>query len=92
MALTIESRTNAGGSMDIQTTGKILVIIGAVVLVIGGLLWLAGGSPWLQNLLASGTIRLQSGGMTCLIPIVASILISVIGTIVLNIIIRLINK
>ncbi len=40
MALTIESGTLAGSRMDIQTTGKILVIVGAVVLVIGGLLWL----------------------------------------------------
>jgi hypothetical protein len=78
--------------MELQTIGKVLVIVGIGVLVLGALLWLAGSWAPLQNLLSAGTLRAEAGGVTCLVPILASILISIVGTVVLNIIIRLINK
>ena len=79
--------------MDTQNLGRILVFIGIGVVIIGGLLMLAGRVPfldWLGNL--PGDIRIEGSGFTCLVPIVSTILISLVATVVLNIIIRLINR
>ncbi|MCA9906764.1 MAG: DUF2905 domain-containing protein, partial [Anaerolineae bacterium] len=39
-----------------------------------------------------GDIRIETGSVTCLIPIVSTLLISVVLTIVVNIILRIINR
>ena len=70
-----------------EALGKWLVIIGAVLLVIGGLIWLAGRIPGLRQL--PGTIQINLGGMTCIVPILASIVLSVILTLLLNLVLRL---
>ena len=79
--------------MDVQSIGRVLLIIGIVVAVIGGLLLLFGGLPFFKSLGSlPGDIRIQGEGFTCFVPIVSMILISVVLTIVLNIIVRFINK
>lgn len=74
--------------MDAQTIGRILLVVGVVVVIIGGVLVLFGRA--FDNF--PGTIRIEGQGFSCIVPILASILLSIIGTIVLNVIIRLINR
>ena len=79
--------------MDMQAIGKILLIVGAVIAVIGGLLILASRVPFLSSLgNLPGDIHFEGQGFSCFVPIVSMILISVVLTIVLNIVARLINR
>jgi hypothetical protein len=79
--------------MDIQAIGRLLLLIGIGIAVVGGLMMLLGRLPFLNNLGSlPGDIRIEGSGFTCLVPIASMILISIILTIVVNIIIRLINR
>ena len=73
-----------------DTIGKTLVIIGVALAALGGLVWLLSKVPFLGNL--PGDIRIERPGMTCLIPLASSILISIVLTILLNVIARIINR
>ena len=79
--------------MDLNTVGRITLVIGIVIAILGGLLMLAARLPFFSNLGSlPGDIRIEGQGFSCFIPIVSMILISVILTIVLNIVVRLINR
>ena len=73
-----------------DTIGKALVVIGVALAALGGLVWLLSKVPFLGNL--PGDIRIERPGMTCLVPLASSILISSVLTIVLNIVVRIINR
>jgi hypothetical protein len=70
---------------------RLLVIIGVILIAAGGLIFLAArlGLP-LGRL--PGDIRIERGGLTCVIAIGTSILLSVILTLALNILARFLNK
>ena len=70
--------------------GRFIALAGAALLVVGGAIWLAGKVPWLGNL--PGDIRIQRGNVSCFFPLATMILVSVVLTIVVNIILRLLNK
>jgi hypothetical protein len=70
-----------------ESLGKWLVVIGAILLVVGGLIWLAGRIPGLKQI--PGTLQINLGGLTCIIPILASIVLSVILTLLINLALRL---
>lgn len=75
----------------IESIGRWLVVGGLVIAALGGVLWLAGRLfPNLSQF--PGTIRVQSGGLTCVIPILASIIFSIVLTLLLNLAARLFNK
>lgn len=71
--------------------GRMLVILGAVILITG-LIFLVGGRlfPWLGRL--PGDIRYETENVKVFIPITTMILISVVGSIVLTILVRLFRK
>jgi len=73
-----------------ETIGKFLVIAGGGLLLLGGLLWLLSKVPFLGRL--PGDIRIERPGFTCLIPVVSSIIISVLLTVLLNLAARIINR
>lgn len=67
-------------------TGKILIIIG-VIFILAGLFFLAGGKlTFLGHL--PGDIHFSKGNTEFYFPMVSCILVSVIGTILLNIFFR----
>ncbi len=70
--------------------GKFVALAGAALLVLGGLIWLIGKVPFLGNL--PGDIRLQRGNVACFFPLTTMILLSVLLTLVLNIVVRLLRK
>jgi len=71
--------------VDLQTLGKMLVIMALALAIVGGMMWLAGRMG-LSDM--PGNFKLQGDGWTCFVPIVASIVISVLLTIVLNVVLR----
>jgi hypothetical protein len=75
---------------ELETIGKLLLIVGGTLALLGGLLWLISKVPFLGHL--PGDIRIEKPGFTCLIPLVSSIILSIVLTIVLNIILRFINR
>lgn len=76
--------------INLDEVGKWLLLAGISLAILGGLLWLLGRSSFLANF--PGTIQIQSDHFGCLIPLGLMIVISVIGTLVLNILIRILNK
>lgn len=77
--------------MSLEPIARILIIAGISLLVIGGLIYLFSrlGINLFQ---LPGDIRLQSGNVTCLIPLVSSIVLSIGLTLILNAVIRFLNK
>ena len=74
-----------------ENIGRFLMIGGIVLFVVGGLVFLASkfGLP-LGRL--PGDIRIERDGFSFYFPLASSILISIILTIVVNVILRLLKK
>lgn len=71
--------------------GRLLLILGLVIALVGLLFWGAGRFfPWLGNL--PGDIRIERENFRLYFPLTTMILLSVIGSIILNIIIRIFRR
>ena len=68
-----------------RSTG-LLVIIAGVVLIIVGLLIYSGAFRWFGRL--PGDIRYESGGVRVYVPIVSMLIISVVLTLIFNLLRR----
>ncbi len=73
------------------TLARVLMILGVVIFVVGGLLYL-GARLNLPLGRLPGDIRIERENLTCIFPVVTMILVSVILTVVLNLVIRFLNK
>ena len=81
--------------LQLDSLGKWLIVIGVGIAALGGLLFLLGKVPGLDRFgTLPGDIRWQSadGRVSCFVPIVSMLLLSVILTVVLNVIVRLLNR
>jgi hypothetical protein len=77
--------------LDFQGFGRLLLLIGGMIALIGLILMVGGRIfPWLSRL--PGDIRYQGENVSCFFPIVTSILLSIILTLLLNFVIRLLNR
>jgi hypothetical protein len=76
--------------MSFGDMGKWLVIAGLGLALLGGVMWLLGRIPFFGNL--PGDIRVQTQNFSCFFPLASMIVLSILVTIVLNIIIRIVNK
>ena len=72
--------------VDLMQIGRWIVVAGFSLLVIGSLIY-AAGKFGLTDL--PGTLRWQGNGVTCVFPILASIVLSIVLTVVLNLLARL---
>jgi hypothetical protein len=70
--------------------GRWIMIAGAVLVVVGGIVWLLGRVPGLSKL--PGTIRIETSGITCVFPLLASIVVSILLTVILNLVVKLLNR
>jgi len=70
--------------------GKLLLFGGMAITVLGGVLLLAGRIPWLGRL--PGDIYIEHEKFSCFFPLATSIIVSLLLTVVLNIIVRLIKR
>lgn len=71
--------------MDLQTIGKYLLLMALAFAVAGGL-FVLGGRLGLGSL--PGDVRIQRDNFGCYVPIAASILISLVLTLLLNLLLR----
>jgi len=76
--------------MSVNDLGKWLVLIGLGIAVLGGLVWLLGRFPFFGNL--PGDIRVQGENFGCLIPLASMLLLSLILTVILNVVVRMLNR
>ena len=77
--------------MSLEPIARILMIAGISLFVVGGLIYLFSRMG-INLFQLPGDIRFQSGNVTCLIPLVSSIMLSIVLTIILNLVIRFLNK
>ena len=77
--------------MDLSSLGKAIVILGAVLILAGGLIWLLGRAGLPLGRLP-GDLHIQREGISCYFPIVTMIVLSILLTLILNIVVRLLNR
>lgn len=77
--------------MDLTQTGKWMTVAGAVLAVAGGIVWIAGKSGLPLGGLP-GDINIQREDFSFRFPIVTCILVSIVLTVVFNLITRLVGK
>ena len=75
---------------NLEVVGRWLVIAGLFIALVGGALWLLARIPGVEQI--PGTLRIQWRGFTCVFPILASIVISLVLTLALNLLARWLNR
>ncbi len=75
---------------NFDSLGRWLILLGVIIVGVGALIWLVGRIPALKQL--PGTLTLNLGGLTCIVPILGSILLSIILTVILNLVIRFLRR
>jgi hypothetical protein len=73
--------------MDVSGVGRLLIIFGVALLIAGVVLVLGGKIPFLGRL--PGDIVFRKDGFTFFAPIVTMLIVSLVLTILLNIIFRI---
>ena len=78
-----------------QNIARYLIIFGLVLIILGGIFFLAAKQGFKLSDIPLGRLpgdfQIQVGSMTCLIPIVSSLIISIVLTAMINLILRIIN-
>lgn len=80
-----EGRLGYAGSMDAGLLGRVLLVAGIAVALVGGFLMLGGRVPFGS---LPGDISVQGRNGSFFFPVVSCIVISLVLTVVLNIILR----
>lgn len=77
--------------MNMNAVGKLVALLGIILLVVGGAILLLDKIGIRLGQLP-GDIRIETESFRCAFPLVSSILISLILTVALNILMRILNK
>ena len=72
--------------MAVESLGRLLIYIGIVMVLIGGFFFLVAKVPWFGKL--PGDIIYRREGLTVYVPIATMILMSLVLTLLLNIVWR----
>jgi hypothetical protein len=79
--------------MDLNTVGRTVIYLGLALVVLGGLLVVFSRIPFLKDLgHLPGDVRVEGKNFSCFFPIVSMILISLLLSLALNIVFRLLNR
>jgi hypothetical protein len=79
----------------VDTLARWMIVVGLGIAALGGLIFLASKVPFLNRLgNLPGDIRYVSpdGRFGCFFPVVTMILVSTVLTVVLNVVVRLLNR
>ena len=76
--------------MPYDQLGKLLIVLGGGILLVGLLFVLLGRTGFFGRL--PGDITFSNGNFTCIVPIVSMLLLSLLLTIILNVVLRLFNR
>jgi hypothetical protein len=75
---------------SLESIGRVILIIGISITIIGVGIWvIARVTGWERF---PGTIKWQSGNFTCIVPLLASIVLSVLLTLIFNLLIKWFNR
>jgi hypothetical protein len=83
-------RPEGDRQVPFDSLGKLLIVLGLGIVLVGGLMLLAGRLPFLGNL--PGDLSFGSGSTRVYIPIATSILVSIVLTVVLNLVFGLFGR
>ncbi len=72
-----------------EDIGKLLIVLCVAIVIIGGVLLLVGRVPFLGKL--PGDFTFSSGNVTCFFPLATMIILSILLTIILNVIARFVK-
>ena len=75
----------------LSTIGRWLLLFGLIVAAAGGVLWLADRFGFPLGRLP-GDLRIEREGFSCFLPLASSILISMLLTLAINLIVRLMSR
>ncbi len=79
--------------MELDQLGKLLLLIGGGIVLLGGLFLLASRIPGLNRFgRLPGDIRIEGENFSCFAPIVSMLILSILLSLALNIIVRLLNR
>jgi hypothetical protein len=79
--------------LDLNALGRLIIYLGIALVVLGGLLVLFSRVPVLKHLgHFPGDIRIESGNFSCFFPLTSMILISILLSLALSILFRLLNR
>jgi hypothetical protein len=79
--------------MDLNTLGRLVLYLGIALVALGGLLMLFSRVPFLKNLgHLPGDIRLEGEHYSCFFPLVSMLIISILLSLGLNLLLRLLNR
>ena len=76
---------------DIANLGRLLVFLGLGLAAIGALLWGLSRTRLPVGQLP-GDFRLEFGNVSCFVPLATMVVISLLLTLILNVILRFLNK
>ncbi len=79
--------------MELNALGRLIVVIGLGLVVLGIVLIVASRVPLFKYLgHLPGDIRIEGENVSCYFPLVSMLLISILLSLALNIILRLLNR
>lgn len=79
--------------MELESAGKLLLVMGIGLALLGGLFLLISRAPVFSHFGSlPGDIRIQGENFACFAPIVSMCLLSIILTIIVNVAARLLAK
>lgn len=73
-----------------QEVGRLLALVGGGLLLVGLLLMLIGRVPGLGRL--PGDLVIERDGFSCVVPLATMLVVSLLLTLVLNVLVRLLNR
>jgi hypothetical protein len=77
--------------IDLASLGRWIAILGLILVITGGAIWLLGRTGLPVGRLP-GDIRFERENVSCYVPIATMILVSLLLTVLLNVILRLLNR
>jgi hypothetical protein len=85
----VRGRTGLMEAM-MQEVGRLLALVGGGLLLVGLLLMLIGRVPGLGRL--PGDLVIERDGFSCVVPLATMLVVSLLLTLVLNVLVRLLNR
>ncbi|MFQ5943601.1 MAG: DUF2905 family protein [Anaerolineales bacterium] len=76
---------------DITNVGRILVIAGLGIAAVGAILWGMGRANLPVGQLP-GDFRFELGNISCFVPLATMVIVSLLATLILNVILRFLSK
>jgi hypothetical protein len=76
---------------DWMALARWMMLVGLVLVVLGGLVWIVGRSGLPLGRLP-GDIRIQTGQVSCFVPLASMLLVSLILTVLANVLLRWLGK